>query len=165
MTSQTEKKIVLTLRKRCIVYLFMASIYIHWVLPHHPMPFVCVFWWCNAWEICFVLCKQCDPLSTLIHICQIGPMLARIFFILIGLSLCKPCLRPPAYTFTMFTAIFRHVQIQIHWKNHVSLCSSIYMCSNLTVTGVTWISRSPLSMYAGSVCRDQQYRVCLLALQ
>ena len=20
----------------------------HWALPHHPMPFVCVFWWCNA---------------------------------------------------------------------------------------------------------------------
>ncbi len=23
----------------------------HLALPHHPMPFVCVFWWCNTLEI------------------------------------------------------------------------------------------------------------------
>ncbi len=28
--------------------------YIHWALPRYPMPFVCVFWWCNAWEICYI---------------------------------------------------------------------------------------------------------------
>ncbi len=32
----------------------------HWELPRHLMPFVCVFWWCNAWEISFILCKQRD---------------------------------------------------------------------------------------------------------
>ncbi len=30
----------------------------------HPMPFVCVLWWCSAWEICIILCKQRDK-STL----------------------------------------------------------------------------------------------------
>ena len=24
------------------------------------MPFVCMFWWCNAWEICSILCMQKD---------------------------------------------------------------------------------------------------------
>ena len=27
---------------------------------HAMMPFVCAFWWCNAWEICLILCKQRD---------------------------------------------------------------------------------------------------------
>ena len=28
---------------------------------HYPIiPFVCMFWWCDAWEICFFLCKQRD---------------------------------------------------------------------------------------------------------
>ena len=38
-------------------------------LPHHPMPFVCVFWWCNAWEICLILCKQRD--KSISHASQI----------------------------------------------------------------------------------------------
>ncbi len=38
--------------------------HIHWALPHHPMPFVSVFRWCNAWEICFISCKQKDNSTT-----------------------------------------------------------------------------------------------------
>ncbi len=30
----------------------------HWALPHHPMPFVSMFWYCNTWEICLMFCKQ-----------------------------------------------------------------------------------------------------------
>ncbi len=26
--------------------------------PRHPMPFVCVFYWCNAWEICLFFFVQ-----------------------------------------------------------------------------------------------------------
>ncbi len=31
---------------------------LHWVLLHNPMPFLWGFWWCNVWEIRFILCKQ-----------------------------------------------------------------------------------------------------------
>ncbi len=30
----------------------------------HPMPFLCLFWWCNACDICFIFCKHgvyCTP--------------------------------------------------------------------------------------------------------
>ncbi len=40
--------------------LHLCHLHLHMALPHHPMPFVCVFWWCNAWEIIFILCKQWD---------------------------------------------------------------------------------------------------------
>ena len=30
---------------------------IHTMEDHHPMPFDHLFWWCNAWEICFIFCK------------------------------------------------------------------------------------------------------------
>ena len=33
----------------------MAS---HWALLHHPMSFVFFVLICDAWEICFILCKQ-----------------------------------------------------------------------------------------------------------
>ncbi len=24
----------------------------------HPMTFVSLFWWCNAWDLCFIFCKH-----------------------------------------------------------------------------------------------------------
>ena len=35
---------------------FLMAITLHWMLPHYPMPFDCVFW--CFWRICLILSKQ-----------------------------------------------------------------------------------------------------------
>ncbi len=58
-TSIVHKPRPFSLQLLCAMLHFDIS-GLHQALPHHPMPFVFFVLICDAWEICFILCKQRD---------------------------------------------------------------------------------------------------------